>query len=231
MDEAEWLTCNDPQSMLEFLGGKANERKLRLFVCTCCRRIWQKFTDQQGRRAVEIAERLADGQAEPGEVATARTETQELLRTKEQQNAAEGQLSEAAYLHGYIDQWPLILAQSAIGKDVTTKWVGVSYDFRAGGPADLKPVVAFLRDLFGLLPFRPVSLDPAWRTPAMAALATAAYDERLLPAGTLDPDRLAVLADALEEAGCDNADILSHLRGPGPHVRGCWVLDALLGKE
>ena len=47
----------------------------------------------------------------------------------------------------------------------------------------------------------------------------------------LDPDRLAVLADALEEAGCDNADLLSHLRGPGPHVRGCWALDLLLGKE
>jgi hypothetical protein len=61
-------------------------------------------------------------------------------------------------------------------------------------------------------------------------MAQTAYDERILPAGTLDPDRLAVLADALEDAGCDNADILSHLRGPGPHVRGCWVVDLLLGK-
>jgi hypothetical protein len=87
-----------------------------------------------------------------------------------------------------------------------------------------------VRDIFGN-PFRPVALDPAWRTPTVAGLATAAYEERTLPAGTLDPDRLAVLADALEETGCDNTDILSHLRGPGPHVRGCWVVDLLLGKE
>src|SRR5262249_39116367 len=66
-----------------------------------------------------------------------------------------------------------------------------------------------IRDSFGN-PFRPVALDPAWRTSTVAALATAAYEERILPAGTLDPDRLAVLADALEDAACDNSDILSH---------------------
>jgi hypothetical protein len=62
-------------------------------------------------------------------------------------------------------------------------------------------------------------------------LAQAAYDDRELPSGHLDPARLAVLADALEEAGCTNADILSHCRSPGPHVRGCWVVDLILGKE
>lgn len=86
-----------------------------------------------------------------------------------------------------------------------------------------------LHDIFGN-PFRPAALDSAWRTPTVVSLAQTAYDERTLPAGTLDPDRLAVLADALEDAGCDNADILSHLRGEGPHVRGCWVVDLLLGK-
>jgi hypothetical protein len=79
--------------------------------------------------------------------------------------------------------------------------------------------------------FRPVTLDPAWQTSTIVALAHAAYDNRILPAGTLDPARLAVLADALEEAGCDNADILIHCRQPGAHVRGCWVVDMILGKE
>jgi hypothetical protein len=65
----------------------------------------------------------------------------------------------------------------------------------------------------------------------LLSLAQAAYDERTVPAGTLDPARLAVLADALEDAGCDNADILSHLRGTGPHVRGCWAVDLVLGRE
>jgi hypothetical protein len=86
-----------------------------------------------------------------------------------------------------------------------------------------------LRDIFN--PFRPVTVSPAWQTPQLVALAQAAYDERELPAGTLDATRLAVLADALEEAGCDQADLLGHLRGPGPHVRGCWAVDLLLGKE
>jgi hypothetical protein len=79
-------------------------------------------------------------------------------------------------------------------------------------------------------PFRPVSPDPSLLTPSVVSLAHGAYDERSLPAGTLDPHRLAVLADALEDAGCNNAAILDHLRGPGPHVRGCWPVDLLLGK-
>jgi hypothetical protein len=89
---------------------------------------------------------------------------------------------------------------------------------------------AALRDVFGN-PFRPVGLDPAWLSADVRVLAQGAYDERTLPARTLDPARLAVLADALEEAGCDNADLLGHLRGEGPHVRGCWALDLVLGRE
>jgi hypothetical protein len=64
----------------------------------------------------------------------------------------------------------------------------------------------------------------------VVAVARAAYDERELPSGTLDGARLAVLTDALEESGCDQADLLAHLRGPGPHVRGCWAVDLILGK-
>jgi hypothetical protein len=88
----------------------------------------------------------------------------------------------------------------------------------------------YARCIFGN-PFRPVSVNPAWLTPTVTNLATAAYEERALPSGELDTARLTVLADALEEAGCDNADILEHLRSPGPHVRGCFALDALLNRE
>jgi hypothetical protein len=89
---------------------------------------------------------------------------------------------------------------------------------------------ALLRDLFGN-PFRPVALAPAWVTLTVLSLARAAREERYLPGGELCAARLAVLADALEEAGCTEADLLRHLRGPGPHLRGCWALRALLGKE
>jgi hypothetical protein len=81
-----------------------------------------------------------------------------------------------------------------------------------------------LCDLFGPLPFGPVEIEPSWRTPAVVALAATVYEERRF-------EDMPVLADALEEAGCQDPDILSHLRGPGPHVRGCWALDLMLGKE
>jgi hypothetical protein len=86
-----------------------------------------------------------------------------------------------------------------------------------------------LRDIFAS-PFRPAAVCPACLTPQVVALARAAYDRRHLPSGELGPDRLAVLADALEEAGCTDPDLLNHLRPPGPHVRGCWAIDLLLGK-
>jgi hypothetical protein len=89
---------------------------------------------------------------------------------------------------------------------------------------------ALLRDLFGN-PFRLVTADPAWLTPTVTNLAAAAYEERELPSGHLDAGRLAVLADALEDAGCTDALILAHCRNGGEHVRGCWVVDLLLGKE
>jgi hypothetical protein len=90
-----------------------------------------------------------------------------------------------------------------------------------------------VRDIFGN-PFRPVTISPAvctWNDAVVVRLAQAAYDERRLPDGTLDNGRLAILADALEEAGCKDADMLGHLRGSGPHVRGCWVIDLVLGKS
>jgi hypothetical protein len=83
--------------------------------------------------------------------------------------------------------------------------------------------IRLLRDIFGN-PFRPVTLNPAWCTSNVTGLAQSIYVDRAF-------DRLPILADALEEAGCDNADILNHCRQPGEHVRGCWVVDLVLRKE
>src|SRR5438093_6093147 len=77
--EAEWLGCTDPDSMLEFLRGRASERKLRLFACACCRRIWHLMPEERSRRAVETGERYADGLAGASELASAREEAQEAL--------------------------------------------------------------------------------------------------------------------------------------------------------
>jgi hypothetical protein len=86
---------------------------------------------------------------------------------------------------------------------------------------ELSALSHLFRDIFGN-PFRPVSLDPAWLTSTVVLLAKGIYDDRAF-------DRLPILADALQDAGCDNDDILGHCRGPGPHVRGCWVVDLVLG--
>jgi hypothetical protein len=86
-----------------------------------------------------------------------------------------------------------------------------------------KPHADLVRELFGN-PFRPIAIDPRWQTSTVLDLARLIYDERAF-------DRLPILADALMDSGCDNDDVLSHCRGEGPHVRGCWVVDLLLGKK
>jgi hypothetical protein len=97
-------------------------------------------------------------------------------------------------------------------------------------PEELARHADLLRDILGNH-FRPPSIAPDWLTPTVTGLAAVAYEERFLPSGELDNVRLAVLADALEEAGCADPDLLGHLRALGPHVRGCWVVDLILGKE
>jgi hypothetical protein len=99
-----------------------------------------------------------------------------------------------------------------------------------GDSAERAVHCALLREIIGN-PFRPITFDPACLTPKVTNLTTVAYKERVQPLCELDSARLGAVADALEEAGCTNTDILSHLRGPGPHVRGCWVVDLILGKE
>jgi hypothetical protein len=83
--------------------------------------------------------------------------------------------------------------------------------------------VVLIRDIFGN-PFRPVAISPEWRTDTAVALARQMYESREFGA-------MPILADALQDAGCDNDDILNHCRSEGPHVRGCWVVDQILGKE
>jgi len=93
----------------------------------------------------------------------------------------------------------------------------------AAAESESEAQLHLLRDIFGN-PFRPAAIDPSWLTSTVVALARGIYEERAF-------DRMPILADALQDAGCDNEDVLGHCRGPEPHVRGCWVVDLLLGKE
>ena len=208
MNEAEWLACADPQKMLAFLRGKASERKLRLLACACCRRGWPLLADERSRQAVEVAEQYADG----------------IVNGRGLRFA----FSCAADAFAYAAPTHTADAQAAAGAANAAR-PEAGYYARYVTPRKEHP--GPLRDLFGPLPFRPVTVSPGWQTPQVVAQAQAAYDERELPAGTLNITRLAVLADALEDAGCDQADLLAHLRGTGLHVRGCWAVDLLLGKS
>ena len=88
---------------------------------------------------------------------------------------------------------------------------------------ELAAQMPLLRDIFGN-PFRPVTFDPAWRTTTAVQIAQGMYDSR-------DFAAMPILADALQDAGCEEVSIHDHCRGPGPHIRGCWVVDLVLGKE
>jgi hypothetical protein len=108
-----------------------------------------------------------------------------------------------------------------------------SADWDRIAAAEFRAQANLLRDVFGN-PFRKVAIDPtwlAWNNRTVARIAEEASAARDPSSGALSPAHLAILADALEEAGCTNQAVLAHLRGPGPHVLGCWVVGALAGRS
>ena len=234
MTEQEWLACTDPQKMLEHLGDRASARKLRLFAVACCRKIWHLLPDQACRKAAQIAEGFAEGKA--GIRLLRKVEGAGEFYYDHREDVPEERLG--YYAGGAIFQLGQERLASDLVADAASNAVACSTLDAGGGRlavdaarhGEAAAQCHLLRDIVGN-PFRPVSIAPACLTPQVVALAQAAYDLREMPAGTLDAFRIAVLADALEEAGCDNADLLNHLRGPGPHVRGCWAVDLILGKQ
>jgi hypothetical protein len=239
MTEQEWLAGTDPEMMLRFLApmrqiqGTVSDRKLRLFAAACCRQIWSLITEDRCQRAVAVAESYADGQATADQLATARADARRAAgRTagySPSLDAATAAAKESALKAARLAAYSaaLALAQQAWDAsqqaECTIRWM----------PAKAAQAT-LLREIVGDL-FRPAFLDPAWLTwngGLIRQLAEAAYEKRQLPSGRLDPVRLAVLADALEEAGCTDMEILGHLRLPGAvHVRGCHIVDLLLAKE
>jgi hypothetical protein len=228
MTEADWLTSTDPQEMLVFLrdSGRASERKLRLFAVACCQRVDSLLTNW-GRAAVVAAERFADGRTghEELHVAWSAVGFPKAEARRFAASAARAASSSPSY------DGTAHAAASAVNAVVARSHPTEADALRV---AERMAQTSLLRDIFGN-PFRPPSVIPpavvAWNDDTVRRLAESAYAERRLPSGTLDPARLAVLADALEEAGLTDAELLQHLRGSGPHVRGCFAVDAVLGKS
>jgi hypothetical protein len=225
MTEAEWLGCTDPGPMLEFLWGKASERKLRLFGCACVNLVWS-LIGEKPPAAVRAAERFADRLVTKLALRRARQQVRQQRRGLGK--AAAGLLWPGRRLWGAYWLAEVVATENAHASVVAE--LNRLSSLLTLNDAGREAICRLLRDLFGN-PFRPVALDPGCRTSNVQALAEAAYEERELPSGHLDPARLSVLADALEEAGCGDAELLSHLRGPGPHVRGCWAVDLVTGRS
>src|SRR5262245_7747223 len=207
MTEAEWLECTDPMPML---GGLLERRRLsnrwkQLFACACCRRSWPLLTDPRSRKAVETAERFCDGLGSLMELQVAAQEAYAAIPTGHPSRRVS--VGGKAWRDRGLRQCVTLAAWFTTGsQSLTIAWRGVFAEvaeqrgLAAGGE---HWQCGLLRDIIGN-PFRPVALNPAWQTPTVLALAQAAYDNRILPGGTLEPARLAVLADSLEEVGCDN---------------------------
>src|SRR5262249_7031256 len=112
VDESEWLACTDTEKMLAFLKGRASDRKLRLFVCACCRRIWQLLTDGRSRKEVEVAEQYADGSATREELVIARTAAKQAEETEAWAVEQAAQWSETLVVSAPRSNWDA--AQSAV---------------------------------------------------------------------------------------------------------------------
>lgn len=233
MTEKEWLACEHPAPMFEALypaptllnlirllvrrRDQSLPRKLRLFACACCRRIWHLLSDDASRNRVEIAERVADGAGGEDELRSACAPfefTDEFCTELESSPVAAAIYS--------VFRSPSAAAYLCM--DAAAGATREAFGDRAAAVAEHARQAALLRDIFGN-PFRPVAFDSAWRTSDVLALAKGIYDERAF-------DRMPILADALQDAGCTSDDILSHCRDTNtPHARGCWVVDLILGKS
>jgi hypothetical protein len=247
MTKADWLACGDPEQMLAHLQGNwlkkirtlfgikrtrwgdhatLSKRKLRLFYCACCRQFCPAIEESPFGNAVSVAERYAD------ELVDARGVRAAYNRVRSDSPSA-------------VDFWVWWACDTALrvegffrlSTSIESAFMSYCLDgqderllpdplYESLLPSLLKcrnAMAALLRDIFGN-PFHPITPDPSWLTSNVTALAQTIYDDRAF-------DRMPILADALEDTGCDNQDILNHCRESGVHVRGCWVVDLLLEKE
>jgi hypothetical protein len=243
MTEQEWLDAESPGPLLDFLEGEAvtlvgrvppeqreamsrhlrglaSDRKRCFLACAFARRVWPLLADERSRQAVLVAERFADGLADGKERMAAISGAFQARDSIRVDSRAAGQAARSA----------ASTAAMAILSDVRAAAEESALALERASsstPADAqRELAALVRDVMGN-PFRPSVVDErwlAWNGGTILRLAEAVYAKRAF-------EQLPVLADALEDAGCNNAEILGHLRGPGPHALGCWCLDAVLGKR
>jgi hypothetical protein len=219
MTEEQWQVCTNPWRMLDFLSGKASDRKLRLFECACCRRIWHLLTDDNARRGVEIAEYYADGLAVDDKDALFCP-----VFGPGDDPDPDGSFAALEAVSYAVVGGPPIKAAREVSYYAASAAAYAAHDKTVNG-LERAAQCRLLRDLIGN-PFSSVRVDLVWlgwSQGTVHKLAQAIYDERRF-------EDMPILADALEDAGCSDEQILAHCRQADEHYRGCWVVDLLLKK-
>lgn len=225
MTEAEWMACDVPGLMLDFLGNSGPARKLRLFAVACTRRALRGGGTHQDLELVRLAERFADGKAG--------AKTLHLIRSR---RGARGGVSARWALENAvsatIEANPAEAARGAAHSAAQVPYFrtveshpdGQSLRLLGQAAEDAERVIqaGILRDIIGN-PFRLPTVDPAWLSPPVVALARAIYDARSF-------DRLPELAASLRIVGCADPGLLGHCLDGREHSRGCWAVDALSGR-
>lgn len=222
MTEQEWLTPGSLYRHLDQFRGKKHHRKLRLFDVACARQFSQWFKDEVIYQALERAEQLADGKITESALARWRSKVEQannLAITGNRKGAAIQQLATGPVIYACAtgqysllhSAWHYLVShrdRKKFGKGFVARGPRLAHDM--------------LLEVFGN-PFRPVAFNPSWRTSTAVGVARQMYETR-------DFTGMPILADALQDTGCDSDDVLNHCRNPGIHVRGCWVVDLVLGK-
>jgi hypothetical protein len=250
MNDAEWQTCTEPEAMLRFLENKVSNRKLRLFAVACCRRVWPLLIDDRSRQAVEVAEQFAEGLAGRGARVAVRTAALAAVQTSWQdcpandaiafpqwQLGASGRATAASAAQWVAARKAYDAARTCAAKaryaraavavategtakgETSTLWTRIEQEEKTRQ-------VTMLRDLFGN-PFRRVVAEPAWLSWRGGELQRLVREIEAKQAF----DQLPKLIELLREAGCGEKDLVEHCGREGQHVRGCWMIDLLLGKE
>jgi hypothetical protein len=230
--EEEWLACPAADSLLfRILELRASERKLRLFGCACCRLVWHYFVQPESKSAVEAAERFAVGEI-PAEVMKAAADAASAVvrqgnpprrtdrgrREEYHEHIAAVSAAEVARAEDE-DGWPYW--ERLVEIPDRTLEIARYQRFGLNGATMEAALCDRLRDIVGN-PYRAVNVAPEWETATVLGLAQGILIERGF-------DRLPILADALEDVGCSEAELLAHCREPRVHVLGCWAIDLLLG--
>jgi hypothetical protein len=237
MTEVEWLQGIDLKPMLEEIWGKASERKLRLAGYECSRRILPLLSDSSLSTLLSTVERVIDSPEEQSAIVPLLADLQRRMDATQPAAAEFNGIAGVAFAAAHPPANRRVFENSFLWLADAKAWAIVpsaTIDpddwesprdpmWKAAWEEERRQQASVFREVLGN-PLRPVDVDRSWLSSTVVTLAAGIYQDR-------EFDWLPILADALMDAGCNNEDILNHLRGEGPHLRGCWALDLVLEKS